>query len=112
MPTKIPFSSALEVAKMFKNDSALRDRLKSEDPMGVINEVTEKVAGKYERTSDPVLYRRAVCVLGILAILAATGSLGLAVIGIDTPEVLVSLGSAAVGALVGLFAPSPASSSQ
>ena len=113
MPTKNPFSSALEVAKVFENDSALRDRLKNDpDPMAVINEVTRQVAVKYEKTNDPVLYRVAVGVLGALAILAATGSLGLAAFGIDAPEVLVSLGSAAVGALVGLFAPSPASSSQ
>jgi hypothetical protein len=57
--------------------------------------------------TDPWLYRIAVIVLGSLAIMAAIGSLILAVNGRTTPEVLVALGSAAVGALVGLFAPSP-----
>jgi hypothetical protein len=111
MSTQNPFSSAREVAQVFEKDSALRDRLKNDpDPMTVINEVTSQVAQKYEKTNDPVLYRAAVGVLGTLAILAAVGSLGLAAFGIQAPEVLVSLGSAAVGALVGLFAPTPVSS--
>jgi hypothetical protein len=46
-------------------------------------------------------------VLGALALIAAIGSIVLVSLGNDTPEVLVALGSAAVGALVGLFAPSP-----
>ena len=46
-------------------------------------------------------------VLGALALLAALGSIGLTAVGEATPDVLIALGSAAVGALVGLFAPSP-----
>ena len=56
---------------------------------------------------DKWLYRIAIIVLGSLAILAAVGSIILVLGGKTTPEVLVALGSAAVGALVGLFAPSP-----
>jgi hypothetical protein len=58
---------------------------------------------------DRMLYRIAVLVLGSLALLAALGSLILAYVGKTIPEGLVALGSAAGGALVGLFAPSPAS---
>ncbi len=56
---------------------------------------------------DILLYRIAVAVLGLLALVAALGSLMLVIKGKTTPEVLVALGSAGVGALVGLFAPSP-----
>jgi hypothetical protein len=56
---------------------------------------------------DLILYRIAVIVLGSLALIAALGSVVLVSGDKTTPEVLVALGSAAVGALVGLFAPSP-----
>lgn len=107
----ITFSPALEVAKAFENDAQLQERLKN-DPMDVINEVTNQIAEKYEKANDPVLYRGAVIVLGFLAVLAAMGSLGLAFVDKEAPEALVSLGSAAVGALVGLFAPSPPAKSK
>ena len=58
-------------------------------------------------TSDKILYRIAIGVLGALALIAAIGSIILVSESKTTPEVLVALGSAAVGALVGLFAPSP-----
>jgi hypothetical protein len=58
-------------------------------------------------SGDALLYRIAVIVLGSLALIAAIGSIVLVIAGKQTPEVLVALGSAGVGALVGLFAPSP-----
>jgi hypothetical protein len=58
-------------------------------------------------TRDKWLYRVAVVVLGALALIAAAGSLALVFGDKNTPEVLIALGSAAVGALVGLFAPPP-----
>jgi len=48
-------------------------------------------------------------VLGALALITAIGSVALVALGKTTPEALVSRDSAAVGALVGLFAPSPTS---
>jgi anti-sigma-K factor RskA len=58
-------------------------------------------------TTDKWVYRIAVLVLSILAVVAAGGSIFLVSTSQTTPEVLVALGSAAVGALVGLFAPVP-----
>ncbi|HEY0993517.1 MAG TPA: hypothetical protein VGD80_40970 [Kofleriaceae bacterium] len=58
-------------------------------------------------TGDRWLYRFAVSVLGLLALITAIGAIVLVGLNQKTPEVLISLGSAAVGALVGLFAPSP-----
>lgn len=68
-----------------------------------------KKADSYNYPEDKVLYRIAIIVLGLLSLTAAIGSIVLALSGHPTPEVLVSLGSAAVGALVGLFAKSPTS---
>jgi hypothetical protein len=60
---------------------------------------------------DRWLYRIAVSVLGGLALIAALGSIGLVLAGKTTPEAVVALGSAAVGALVGLFATPPTAKS-
>jgi hypothetical protein len=111
MPTKNPFATAQQVVSVFKEDNDLLARLKTDpDPLGVIQEAVntaEKVPWIYDKS----LYRVAVGVLGALALIAAIGAIILVSLGKTTPEVLVSLGSAAVGALVGLFAPSPTSKS-
>jgi len=57
--------------------------------------------------SDRLIYRIAIGVLGSLALVAAIGSIVLVIKDKTTPEVLIALGSAAVGALVGLFATPP-----
>jgi len=100
--------SAEQMVQLFQAEPALLERLKS-DPIPILKET----AARAEAISQPVymtdkwLYRIAVGVLSLLALSAALGSLYLALNGKPTPEVLVALGSAAVGALVGLFAPSP-----
>jgi hypothetical protein len=59
---------------------------------------------------DTWIYRIVVLSLGLTVIIAAVGGICLAVRGVtDTPDILVALGSAAVGALAGLLAPVPAS---
>lgn len=111
MATQNLFAPAQQVVKVFKEDSALLGRLKTDpDPLSVIQEAANTVEqGAW--TTDKWLYRVAVGVLGGLALIAAIGAIVLVALGKTTPEVLVSLGSAAVGALVGLFAPSPTSKS-
>lgn len=111
MPTQNPFGQAQQVLRVFREDATMVDKLKSgSDPVGVIQEAVEKVEAA-SWTTDKWLYRIAVGVLGSLTLIAAVGAIVLVALGKETPEVLVSLGSAAVGALVGLFAPSPTSKS-
>jgi hypothetical protein len=99
--------SAGQMVKMFKDDASLMARLKTDaNPLPVLEEAAKK-AEELSWHGDILLFRVAVIVLGALALIAAIGSIGLVASGTTTPEVLVSLGSAAVGALVGLFAPSP-----
>jgi hypothetical protein len=101
--------SAERMVEMFKADASLLARLKT-DPIPVLRETATKAEAREPAyRDDKLLYRIAVIVLGSLALLAAIGSIGLVAVGKTTPEVLVALGSAAVGALVGLFAPSPTS---
>ena len=59
--------------------------------------------------SDRLVYRIAVSVLGVLALTAAGGAVVFGLEAKTIPEALVSLGSAAAGALVGLFANPPTS---
>lgn len=101
--------SASQMVEIFRGEPELLKRLKSEaNPFSVL----EETAKKAERatalwTEDRLLYRIAVIVLSLLSLIAAVGSIVLVRAGQTTPEVLVALGSAAVGALVGLFAPPP-----
>ncbi|MFA4836362.1 MAG: hypothetical protein WC749_09880 [Dehalococcoidia bacterium] len=102
--------SADQMVKMFKENTALLDRLKAGD-----TKVLEETAPEAARAADvanlgrddQLVYRIAIGVLGSLAVIAAIGSIILAIRDDAIPEVLVALGSAAVGALVGLFAQPP-----
>lgn len=62
-------------------------------------------------TTDVMIYRIVVIVLGATVLLTVIGGLGLAFLGSPNnykiPPELIALGSAAVGALAGLLAPSP-----
>lgn len=61
--------------------------------------------------TDLWIYRIVIMVLGLTVLLTVAGGLGLAFLGSPNnykiPPELIALGSAAVGALAGLLAPSP-----
>jgi len=57
--------------------------------------------------NDVWLYRMIVVVLGLTVVATIVGAIVLAMTGQSTPEVIVALGSAAIGGLAGLLAPSP-----
>ena len=56
---------------------------------------------------DVWVYRMVVAALGLAVLASLIGAIILAIEGRSTPELLVALGSAAVGGLAGLLAPSP-----
>ena len=59
--------------------------------------------------SDHWIYRIVVLSLGLAVLITLGGAIYLAdQDGSDTPQILTAIGSAAVGALAGLLAPSPA----
>jgi len=101
--------SAEQMVKIFSEDGELREKLKN-DPIPVLKATVARAVKEADEavyTRDRWFYRIAIGVLGLLALLAAGGSIALVWVGKQTPEVLVSLGSAAVGALVGLFGRAP-----
>jgi len=57
--------------------------------------------------SDVWIYRIIVTALGLGVLASVVGTIMLAMAGKSTPDVLVALGSAALGGLGGLLAPSP-----
>ena len=56
---------------------------------------------------DVWVFRLVVVSLGLCMLASLVGAIILAANSTDTPEILVALGSAAVGGLAGLLAPSP-----
>lgn len=61
-----------------------------------------------EHTKEDVpVYMAGVIFLGTVACLSIGGAIALAILGKGIPDILVALGSASVGALAGLLAPSP-----
>jgi hypothetical protein len=78
---------------------------------GVAAEIKDdpvKALEKYARVidTDPWIYRIIVTSLGLAVIISIVGAILLSIRGGDTPQILTALGSAAVGALAGLLAPS------
>ncbi len=61
---------------------------------------------KVHTQPDVWLYRILV-VLGLTVVVSVAGTIALAMAGKSTPEVIVALGSAAIGGLAGLLTPSP-----
>lgn len=99
--------AASQIAQVIQADPALQKRLKEDaDPLPAL-EAAAKKSELMGWQRDVWLYRMAISVLGTLALTAAIGSIVLVSLGKTTPESLIALGSASVGALVGLFAPSP-----
>jgi hypothetical protein len=54
---------------------------------------------------DVWLYRIIVAALGLTIVVSVGGAIALALAGQSTPEVLVALGSAAIGGLAGFLVP-------
>ena len=62
---------------------------------------------KPEKNNDQWLYRMVVIVLGLTMVATIVSTVALAMTGQTRPEVIVALGSVAVGGLAGVLAPSP-----
>jgi len=62
---------------------------------------------KRKKNNDKWLYRMVVIVLGLTIVATIVSAIALAMTGQSAPEVIVALGSVAIGGLAGLLAPSP-----
>ena len=92
--------SVSELAVRISQDPALAARIK-ENPAQTIANLASPLQ------NDPWIYRMVVAALGLAVLIGVIGAIILAMAARPIPEVLVALGSAAVGALAGLLAPSP-----
>jgi hypothetical protein len=89
-----------DLANKVANDPALAEQLKS-NPADTLATLAAPLQ------SDRAIYRIVVASLGAAVVLAMVGAVVLTFVGKSVPDVLTALGSAAVGALAGLLAPSP-----
>jgi hypothetical protein len=101
-----------EMVDLLSKDPALEAEVRQNPVAGIVKLAQEVDSGRPVYWGDTWVYRVAVIILGALALIAAIGSLALVYVDKSTPEVLVALGSAAAGALVGLFATSPSAEKQ
>jgi len=89
-----------QLAAALASDPALAARVK-EDPAKAIAELAAPLQ------TDVWIYRIVVGGLALAILSAVGGAILLAMNGRPVPEVLLAIGSGAVGALAGLLAPSP-----
>ena len=92
--------SAGELAVRVAQDPELLAQIKADPVMAIAN-----VAAPLQ--SDVWIYRMVVGALGIAVLIAIIGAIVLVSTGKIVPDVMTALGSASVGALAGLLAPSP-----
>ena len=99
--------SADEVMRIVLKDPSKQDALKL-NPIQALADITEEAKSKTPAYyGDTLIYRMVVGALGLVVLIAAVGAIILVAEGKTAPDVLVALGSAAIGALAGLLAPSP-----
>ena len=113
MPEQI--RSAELLVKEAISSPEIMAELKS-DPEGTLKKLEQQVVGKLPRAleQDKWIYRIVVGSLSLVVLVVVIGVIFLAVKHttdttgtLDIPDVLTALGSAAIGALAGLLAPSP-----
>ncbi len=91
-----------ELTTMIANDKSLEEEIKK-DPIKGIAKITESPL-----QWDKWIYRIVVLMLGLTVLLIALGGIYLAANEVTTiPDILIAIGSAAVGALAGLLTPTP-----
>lgn len=87
------------------------DNIPSKDLLPDLKALLQAATNETPAQRDTWIYRAVVTILGSVAIITVIGGIGLAFFGDSNaykiPSEMVAIGSAAVGALAGLLAPSP-----
>ncbi len=96
-------ASTSQLATILKEHPERIDEIKKNPDEALSKLVSE--AGNPAYYSDRWLYRWVAFALGLIILIVGIGAIILAESGKTTPDVLVALGSGAIGALAGLFAP-------
>jgi len=100
METRI--SSVSELAVRVARDPELATKIKENPAQAIAGLAVPGIP------NDVWLYRMVIAFLGLAVLAGLIGAIMLAMAGKSIPDVLTALGSAAIGALAGLLAPSPA----
>src|SRR5262249_41047332 len=95
-----------ELAGRVQDDPWLREEIKK-DPVRVLSAIAQSPLD-----TDFWIYRLVVLALGLAVLISLGGGIAIVLVGKMVPDILVALGSAAVGALAGLLAPSPTKKSE
>ena len=100
-----------ETENIIRNDPTILQNVETRDDLAkAAKSAIQEATRKLDYTSDKWLYRIAITTLALLALTAAVAAFFAMINDIEAvPESLVALGSAAAGALVGLFAKPPSS---
>lgn len=105
--------SAIALANKIVSSPSLIERVK-ENPQAELPKLAQEVVTEMPSPlkTDRWIYRIVVLSLGCTVLIVVAGAVLLSIIHgtqISPPEIMTALGSAAVGALAGLLAPSPTS---
>jgi hypothetical protein len=92
--------SAVELAELVAGSPVLQEQVRA-DPAGTL----QRLAASLE--TDVWIYRTIVGALGLTMLCVVLGSVALVAFDKAIPDVLVAIGTGAIGALAGLLAPSP-----
>ena len=98
-------------SKLIKNTiNTVREDLNAQDAE-IQKKMEEQAKEEYAAASSPFVYKYSIVILGVLALTAAVAGVIVLILDptgvVKVPESLVAIGSASVGALVGIFAPTP-----
>ena len=99
--------SADQMVNILLRDPSRLDVIKT-DPIAELAKLAQEAKDTVPiYVGDKSFYRIVVVSLGIVVVVAVIGGVILGLMGKTAPEMLLALGSAAVGALAGLLVPSP-----
>ncbi len=107
--SELPRSAKL-LAQMVENNPTIQESMKK-DPVKTSRDLADMVTKQMlppARVTDKLIYRMVVFALGAVVVIAVSGTIWLAAQKlVPVPETITAIGSAAIGALAGLLAPSP-----
>ena len=101
----MPIQYIRDLSTLVDNDKAFADRL-AQDPGVVLRELAER-SPQPSYITDRWIYRGIVAVLSLVLLSAMTAAMVFSYGERQVPDIIISFGSAALGALAGLLAPNP-----
>jgi len=102
-----PSEKQTEMQKLAQKVNDPSENLSRDTPEEVRTGINQAVATEWKMRGDAAIYRGALLTLAVVAVVTLAGALILSWYQRPIPESVIALGAAAIGAIVGLMAPSP-----